>query len=532
MKEGLNFYNPERYDHDGNPVVADASATPTEEVNGSEVFNEVVTQEYPLEKTEVETDTSQPHFPDTREKATALAEKYQLPEKIVAHMLEYERAGKNLSNFCHHLSHQEKKPVLAINNARTAALLQIGFTHWLDNFQSEEQADLFLIELHQENMYEEAAQHLQEYIQQLRQCINGDLRSYIEEYSGSSTQREGLQTIDHLLQLEDPSSDIRLELSFSTATKSASKNLYRNFNVYVSDEDSEKSETHSYWDAENAMQSSKTEYLTNPDYGNMRDKIVTLLQSIYRSKDILRSIIFNQAERWIQTQRIPSFVYAINHFKLSGYGDWSAEINDWGEQKFGHTASQTDAIIVFADVHQTYNPNPYTLYDNSTRKRGGGIGNYLSESYATKAPQLLELGKAARVTDALEYPLATNSGGAVTAPYKRLLDQVNANHAKLLDLQVVFPSQARFNIEDRATELGDEERERRIGWWRTDQGRGGRGGRIETILFDPSSIMKETDEMRRRRDLVAELRHQPDWLESLRKTVPQESNYSYAAPDN
>ena len=376
---------------------------------------------------------------------------------------EFERAGKHLSNFCRRVSSQEHRPVLALNNPRSGAFMQLGFTHWLANFKTEDQADAFLQELETNQAYAELQQELHSGIEELKkEMVHGDTDPNID------------QRLRERATSTDPTADLRLE------TLGLGRNRFN-------------------------LQTHKFDPPTEPN----RLAIHSTLLKTYKTKDKLRAFIFRQAKQWIDAGKIDSFVYPINHWKISGGALDPEEFNVYGEAKLSETIMDTDALVVAADVHAGY---------RSGKNMGGEISNNLHneawngdhEAFRgyRPGPFTKYLQKASQLRGALEYPLGSGRSGKlkIHSVQKDLLHQIQGNNIKILDVQVLFPSQSQrgqYSPQETLTEHNAEP------------------GSVMNDDYDNAILRKATEDLRRN----------PEWIKKFKDRIMLEPNYTFAGPE-
>lgn len=450
-----------------------------EEQQAAEVFNAQQADEKQSEKS---------HFRSTEEIAHELAQSYEPKllsvniEETITHILEYVKAGRNIRNFCHHLSSQERKPILEINNARTAAMLQNGFEHWLANFETEELANAFVTELENSNEYQELRSQLQAKIEELKAVLDNDLRPLCSS----------VDKLDSYLAMPDPSANLLLEMASSKA--------------FVREK-----RTGDVFDLQRG-------YNLPPQYKQMLesvlDQIDAILLDIDHIKDGQRRIIFQNAKQWLDTNRIKSFVYPINHFKISGSGLPVAE-KVYGKAKLADTISEPETLTIFVDVHKTYSPEGHAGIPRGGTNNLGDLSGVLDESKV--------------IYESLEYPSSENAAGKSAEVQKRLLRTIQERpDIRTLNLQVLFPSQRR-NDSSLTREEQQRLRDNSIGRAIPSEG-------SELFLFDPTHIMSSQYEdekhgLSEARRLVEDLRKNPEWIAKLKNKIPLEPNYTYNGPE-
>ncbi|MDP2668877.1 MAG: hypothetical protein Q8P07_03535 [bacterium] len=191
-------------------------------------------------------------WPDSRILGEEVLSKYEIIEPTkgerfqIEVLLENFRTGKHLSNLCHQISKQERRPVFTINNARMGAMLQNGFQHWLANFSSKEQANEFISSL------EEMVEYRQE-MDKLNRLIE-DFRKFLKDNNFPS----------EFYLLKDPSSNILLELLASYAS---SRGIAEN-----------------------------KEFIKRiPEFDKCRPRISAYMHDSFQIKDKIRTLIFRQA---------------------------------------------------------------------------------------------------------------------------------------------------------------------------------------------------------------------------------------------
>ncbi|MFY9484881.1 MAG: hypothetical protein WAP74_04725 [Patescibacteria group bacterium] len=458
-----------------------------------------------------------PHFPTSREIASQLPDELKFGpglEKGDAHVFEYHKAGRNLDIFSHQLSAQEKRPVLIINNARVGALFQVGEKHWLENFASEERAQQFVDELHQGEEYQKNWELLQKQIEDLKNFLNSDLKNFAESLFGAPDETN--KRIQELIEDIDPSSDIRLETAsnFDSDDYISLKKFIGSFHIHFGETpiNVKKSEVSwPQWSAAFDQNLKKTENYKAEKTVEISDLAARLNQAlidIAQAKDYLRSLIFKKASEWLDQGKIKSFVYPINHFKLSGSGSRDLEIDKYGQAKLYKTVSLPESLVVFADPHFSYSKEKPT---------GGNIG-WKIESKKTKpsehdSPLRRYLNSANILQENLEYPLSENADFSLTLPHKRLLAKTRADKIKIMDLQVLFPTQK--NNRDRAD-------------YESKWGDYYIGHTSEDSFYDPDVIMDPDHSMGGdRKKILDELNKPPDWIKNFKDKIPLEPNYTY-----
>ncbi len=380
-------------------------------------------------------------------------------------MVEFERAGKNLANFSRRLSKQERRPVLVLNNPRTGAFLQLGFRHWLANFKSEDQAKKFLAELENDPGYAQMMAELHEKTEQIKAA----LKPRKTEFNKSES--------DAISSEIDPTADIRLDLS-----------LWHYFNFQSKEE---------------------------------VQKFGDLLWEVYRIKDKIRASIFHQAKKWIDAGEIDSFVYPINHWKVSGHGLERYEFEHDGATKLNETIALPETLVVSADVHKSYGVR-------GRRKglgmdEGGELSNRL-QNYRDHHPEAIDtdpfvrlLAGAKSVRASLEYPLSPNAQGKLHSVQKNPLNKAKFSGAKIIDVQVLFPSQA----------IGGSHPDATYPYTGLTESRS-----------EPFRVMKMNEERPdiRNQNLALRkaseaLRGNPDWIKKFKPQIMLEPNYTFAGPE-
>lgn len=448
--------------------------------------NELVHQPNPEEPTQGSLDErDERHFPTARELVSKYIAELDIEEDNyggIRHEIErailYERAGRNLSNLGHHISAKLRRPVLALNNPRVGAFYQIGFKHWLENFGSQEKADQFVSELEDTEAYKETLGRLQELVEQFRIGL-----VQLQSNFGTSLPESSVILLQEIIDLPDPSIDIRLELiSTQTAKNSRAGRQKRTFFGSYPPE--------------------HREYIDQ--YLDWLDSALLVINSI---KDKLRSMIFHQSYEWLQADKMKSFVYPVNHWKLSSNGPKDIEIDRYGQSKLYQTVSLPETFILFSDAKRHYLQEPEKLAMRSGMRREfqGGLGNGTGWGKGEFA-NLVRGSKI--ISEALEYPLSPHAPTALASVQKRLIGLVDSE-TKALDIQGLFPDQ------DNKKQLGSNAME-------TDTGE---------ISIDPSFIMKHSDMSRSVTRVIDDMQHRPEWLNSLKTRIPLEANYGYDGPE-
>jgi hypothetical protein len=436
--------------------------------------------------------TERQHFPTADELADSYIAEFGIEDKYgdIRHEIKrailYERAGRNLSNLGHHISEKLHRPVLALNNPRAGALYQIGFNHWLENFGSREKADQFLTELESNRHYEETLTHLNEQIEKLRQAL-----VQLRDVVGESLPELSTNLLNEIIGLPDPSIDIRLE-QISTQTR------------FVHIEETRRATRASRRMSEFFHNSYPEHRQYIDEYLDWLDSALLTINSI---KDHLRSMIFRQASEWLQTGQIESFVYPVNHWKLSSNGPKEIEIDRYGQAKLYETVAQPETFVLFSDAKTYYWREPEQLKMRSGMRREfqGGTGRgsgYGQGSFANviRGSQI--------ISEALEYPLSPHAPHALASTQKRLLGMVEAD-TKVLDVQGLFPDQ-------------DDEKRR---------GSSALESETSEISIDPSILMQHSEKSQAVARVVEELQDRPEWLNDLKSRIPLESNYGYNGPE-
>lgn len=401
------------------------------------------------------------YVPHLLQRRGFMPERALLPSTwVIPHLLEYYHAGKNVSNFCHHLSSQEQRPVLVLNNARVGALFQIGFQHWLQNFKTHTNALCFVEHIKQDPSFQKVNLELHRQIESLSKLL---LENKNAKYSTFQN---------------DPSLDLRLETD-----------LYHHDLQPVT----------------------------------LRIDAKSLLASIQKGRDQVRSIIFMHAQDWLHRGQLRSFVYPVNHFKLSSNGGVDGEMDRFAEDKFHDTLFFEGSLLVMADAHTFYKGptarstlarrlEKHNLQDDHSQE--DSIVQLLLRNEVHSAVLEYPFSPAARVNYKDSTLLATPRGASIQ---KSILEDIgdkrtSGNPVKAVDLFVTFPSQG-------ISTIGKD--------WNTGHwNRGGRRNEIyEYFDYDPEFLMScENYEEERR--LVDDLQRTPSWVPTVEKIIV-EPNYGY-----
>lgn len=276
-----------------------------------------------------------------------------------------------------------------------------------------------------------------------------------------------------------------------------------------------------------------------------KEPLGALLEA-YKIKDKMRALIFHHAKNWMDTSRLDSFVYPINHWKLSGGAiqeEHQREYAVYGESKLAKTFSSPDLLIVTADVHAEYfdkdrggtlatDKEHFKRFFNifsadetaEIRKSCEGMEHLLpvfnSPEVLEKVGILRTLLNTKIIRGALEYPGSENAAGKMQSVQKNLLEKFSREDAKIISLQVLFPSQKsdekRFlnilkNINGKACNIMNAV--------------GESYAEYSYITNADNAILTSI------RKASEKIRGNPDWVQKFKDRIMLEPNYTFAGSE-